>query len=118
MAGTNKQRKTPVASHIVGFMGDAAQIHQGAQVSSKLWACSRSGNLNAMALFMPYPYTYVPNGSTFGLLHTRTISSIVSLSASTLVPRLCTARKSIMAAGFSAGAREFLSIRLGRASVS
>src|ERR1700733_2852574 len=107
MAGTNKQRKTIVASHIVGFMGDAAQIHQGAQVSCKLWVCPRSGNLYAMALFMPYPYTYVPNGSTFGLLHTREISSIVSLSASTLVPRLCTARKSIMAAGFSAGAREF-----------
>src|ERR1700728_2140860 len=107
MAVRNKQRKTPAASHIVGFMGDAAQILQGAQVSSKLWGCPRSGKLNAMALFMSYPYTYVPNGSTFGLLHTRTNSSIVSLSASTLVPRLCTARKSIMAAGFSAGAREF-----------
>jgi hypothetical protein len=56
-----------------------------------------------MALVMPYPYTYVPNRSTFGLLHLRKISSIVSLSASTLVLRLCTVRESIMAAGFSAG---------------
>src|ERR1700734_673482 len=105
MAGTNKQRKTLVASHIVGFMGDAAQIHHAPRSLRALGL--RSWNLYAMALFMPYPYTYVPNGSTFGLLHTRKISSIVSLSASTLVPRLCKAGKSIMAAGFSAGAREF-----------
>jgi len=82
-----------------------------------LWVCPRSWDWNAMALVIPYPYTSVPNRSTFGLLHPREISSIVSLSASTLVPRCMTARKSIMAAGFSAGARGYWSIGLGRASV-
>jgi hypothetical protein len=33
------------------------------------------------------PYTYVPNESTFGLLHPRQISSIVRFVASTLVLR-------------------------------
>jgi len=41
-----------------------------------------------MARFKPYPYTSVSNGSTFGLLHPRKISSIVSISASTLVPEI------------------------------
>ena len=45
-----------------------------------------------MAQFMPYLYTSVSNGSTFGLLHPCTNSSIVCLSASTLVPEiLCSA---------------------------
>jgi hypothetical protein len=56
-----------------------------------------------MARYMPYPYTSVSNRSTFGLLHLRKISSIVSISASTLVPRFVTTRKSIKAADFSAG---------------
>jgi hypothetical protein len=45
-----------------------------------------------MALFMPYPYTSVFNGSTFGLLHPCRNSSIVSISASTFVLRFGTGR--------------------------
>src|SRR6202021_159776 len=70
-----------------------------------------------MARFMPYPYTSVSNGSTFGLLHTHRNSSIVSISASTLVLRFGTGRKSIQPAGSSAGTRECLSKDLECASV-
>src|SRR6202034_3627892 len=77
----------------------------------------RGWQLQSMALFMPYPYTSVSNGSTFGLLHTRRNSSIVSISASTLVLRFSTGRKSIQPAGSSAGTRECLSVRLEYASV-
>jgi hypothetical protein len=66
-----------------------------------------------MARFTPYPYTSVSNRSTFGLLHPRKISSIVSISASTLVPRLVTVRKSITAAGFSAGLEDIGAIISG-----
>jgi hypothetical protein len=51
------------------------------------WSAPASLNRNHVARSSVNPYTYVPNESTFGLLHPRQISSIVRFVASTLVLR-------------------------------
>lgn len=100
-------------------MGDAEELHLSAPEKGLCVQriCPESWDARAMVLRIFYPYTSVPNRSTFGLLHLRAISSIVSLSASTLVLRLCEARKSIMAADFAAETRRFLSMDRELASV-
>ena len=62
----------------------------------------QSEGQNVMAQCTSHSYTSVSKRPTFGLLHPCKISSIVSISASTLVPRFVTGRKTLTAAGFSA----------------
>jgi hypothetical protein len=68
-------------------MGDAELVSSWrSQLGySQALGLQRGSQLHAMELFMPYPYTSVSSGSTFGLLHPCRNSSIVSISASTLV---------------------------------
>jgi hypothetical protein len=89
-------------------MGDAELVSSWRSLLgySQALGVQRGSQLHAMELFMLYPYTSVSNRSTFGLLHPRRNSSIVSISASTLVLRIDMGRKSIEPAGSSAGTRE------------
>ena len=84
-------------------MGRDYQGGPGAPRAVSSFGSASKPRIENMALSTPFPYTSVINGSTFGLLLLRTISSIVNISASTLVPLICRMRIAMMGKGISAG---------------